>query len=388
MILGVNGIRLVAKRSGVGRAIEAFLRCLDDVEHPFTQVRVYTPQPLDSSVTLPRGAVNVVLPSRLPPGLWEQITLPAAHGSRDVLFCPSYVMPLAARCPTLLAHHGSYEGYKEAAAAYSWWTRVKARVMYDLSAHRAGVVSTVSAYSKADMVRFYRLSPEKIHVIPEGVDTRLFRPLHGPAQLAAWRRKVLGGDFPYILYVGKPTKRRNLPALLAAFARLKRQDHLPHKLLLIGSDLPGSSFAATVRELQLEGEVVDVGYASHDEIVMAYNACALLIYPSSYEGFGMPVLEAMACGAPVIALDNTAFPEFAGGVAHLLPDAQVETLAAGMRHVLGDAALRAHMAQAGPQRAAAYDWRIITRRYLDLLCGLAETVQPRAAGPRQERSAT
>lgn len=387
MILGVNGIRLVAKRSGVGRAIEAFLRCLDELEHPFTQVRVYTPQPLDPSVVLPRCATNVVLPSRLPPGLWEQIILLAAHGSRDVLFCPSYVMPLAARCPTLLAHHGSYEGYKEAAAAYSLWMRLKARVMYDLSAHRASVVSTVSAYSKADMVHYYRLAPEKIHVIPEGVDTRLFRPLRDQEQLAAWRRKVLGSDHPYILYVGKPTKRRNLAALLEAFALLKRQDHLPHKLLLIGSDLPGSSFAATVRDLQLQAEVVDVGYAPHEEVVWAYNACDLFIYPSSYEGFGMPVLEAMACGAPVIALDNTAFPEFAGGVAHLLPDAQVETLRAGILHVLGDAALRGYMAQAGPARAAGYDWRIVSRRYLDLLIGLAASTHTRAAGMHGQRSA-
>jgi glycosyltransferase involved in cell wall biosynthesis len=106
-------------------------------------------------------------------------------------------------------------------------------------------------------------------------------------------------------------------------------------------------------------------------MVNVYNAAALFIYPSSYEGFGMPVLEAMACGAPVIALDNTAFPEFAGGIAHLLPDARVETLVAGMRNVLDNAELRKRMAEEGPRRAAQYDWRLITRRYLDLMIPLA-----------------
>ena len=86
----------------------------------------------------------------------------------------------------------------------------------------------------------------------------------------------------------------------------------------------------------------------------------------------MPVLEAMACGAPTITLDNTAFPEFAGGVAHLLPDARVDTLLSGMEAVLRDADLRARMAIEGPKRAAAYDWRLVTRHYLDLIIPIAE----------------
>ena len=121
----------------------------------------------------------------------------------------------------------------------------------------------------------------------------------------------------------------------------------------------------------MDADVVIRGHVGHDEMVSVYNAADCFIYPSSYEGFGMPVLEAMACGAPVITLDNTAFPEFAGGVAHLLPDARVETLVQGMHRVLTDRDLRRHMAEAGPRRAAGYDWKIVTRRYLDLMVPLA-----------------
>ena len=92
----------------------------------------------------------------------------------------------------------------------------------------------------------------------------------------------------------------------------------------------------------------------------------------------MPVLEAMACGTPVVALDNTAFPEFAGGVARLLPDAEVGTLAAGIADLLGDENRRLAMAMEGPTRAAQYDWRIVTRRYLDLMLPLVQS-SPRAA---------
>jgi glycosyltransferase involved in cell wall biosynthesis len=172
---------------------------------------------------------------------------------------------------------------------------------------------------------------------------------------------------PFLLYVGKPTKRRNLPNLLRAVAQLKRVHRLPHKLLLIGSALPGSSFDELAGELGIRDQIVSVPYASHDEIALAYNACSMLLYPSSYEGFGMPVLEAMACGTPVIALNNTAFPEFAGDVALLLQDAQVDTLSDGVLQILGNDQLRAQMAIDGPKRAARYDWSIVTARYLELL---------------------
>jgi glycosyltransferase involved in cell wall biosynthesis len=317
---------------------------------------------------LPRGARNVVLPSRLPYALWEQIVLPLAHGRSGMLLCPSYVSPLLAASPTFLVHHGSYEGYPQ---AFSRLALNKARLIYALSAWRASGVSTVSEFSRRDMVRYYRLRAERIHVVPEGVDTTLFRPTGDEASHAQWRTATFGADVPYITYVGKPTERRNLSALIRAFRVLKSEHGLPHKLLIVGADLPGTSpFRRVIADLALTDDVVILGHLSHREMVSVYNAAALFIYPSSYEGFGMPVLEAMACGAPVITLDNTAFPEFAGGVAHLLPDAGVPTLVAGMLRVLRDDVLRARMAVDGPRRAASYDWKIITRRYLDLMMPL------------------
>jgi glycosyltransferase involved in cell wall biosynthesis len=369
VILGVNGIRLVVARSGVARCIENVLRCLDELPHPFTEIRVYSPLPLPDDVVLPRGATSVVLRSKLPKGLWEQVTLPLAHGGAGVLFCPSYVIPLLARCPTVLAHHGSYEAYPE---SFSWWTLNKARIAYGLSAWRATAVSTVSEYSRRDMERYYGLPQRRITVVPEGVNIHQFHPITDSARLVDWRRSFLGDDLPFLAYVGKPTERRNLSALIRAFGRLKARG-LPHKLAIVGADLPGSSpFRRVIAELGLEGEVRVRGHANHEEMVLVYNAADVLIYPSSYEGFGMPVLEAMACGTPVIALDNTAFPEFAGGVAELLPDAEVETLEQGIATLLADAPRRSRMRTEGPRRAAQYDWRLVTQRYLDLIIPLAE----------------
>jgi glycosyltransferase involved in cell wall biosynthesis len=233
-------------------------------------------------------------------------------------------------------------------------------------------MSTVSEYSKLDMVRYYGMDPERIHVVPEGVDTRIFRPIGDSSLLAEWRIRSFGSDQPFIAYVGKPTERRNLSALIRAFAALKREKHLPHKLLIAGADLPGTSpFRRAITAEGMDAHVIVRGYVGHDEMPTLFNAADLLVYPSSYEGFGMPVLEAMACGTPVIALNNTAFPEFAGGVAHLLENAEVETLQRGIFAVLSDAAWRQRMSQEGPVRAAAYDWRLVTKRYLDLMAPLA-----------------
>lgn len=371
MILGVNGIRLVRNRSGVARVIEAVLLQFGRLQHPFSEILVYTPEPLEDAVKLPSIARNVVLESMLPPALWEQVTLPRAHGRRGVLFCPSYISPWLHACPTLLVHHGSYEGYAQRAEVFSWWKRTKARLGYELSARTASAVSTVSEFSRQDMARIYGMDPARIEVIPNGVDTQLFQPLDDPAQLRDWRIRTLGRDVPFLLYVGKPTKRRNLPKLLKAFRDLRKSHGSEHKLLLIGTSLPGTSFDQDIDDLGIRSEVVVIPHAPHSEIALAYNACSIMLYPSSYEGFGMPVLEAMACGAPVIALNNTAFPEFAGGIARLLPDAEPATLVAAILELLRNESARAEMRILGPQRAKSYDWSVIAQRYLDILTRLA-----------------
>jgi glycosyltransferase involved in cell wall biosynthesis len=369
LILGVNGIRLGGKRSGVGRCIEAVLRCLGELDHPFDDIRVYSPAPLDPDIELPKCARSVVLSSPFSPALWEQWTLPSAHPRDSVLLCPSYVVPLLARFPTALIHHGSYEGFP---SAFSWWTLNKARAIYALSAHRASVVSTVSEFSRRDMVKYYKLSPARIHVVPEGVDTGVFRPLPDDPRVTRWKELKVGADQPFILYVGKPTERRNLSALIRALGLIRRARGLPHKLVIAGADLPGMSpFRQVIEEEGLHDDVLVLGYVGHAELALIYNAAAALVYPSSYEGFGMPVLEAMACGTPVIALNNTAFPEFAGGVARLLENADPPTLAAGIGDLLEDHEAQRRMRRDGPARASSYDWKSVTRRYLDLIIPLA-----------------
>jgi len=364
MILGVNGIRLLGQRSGVARCIEALLRCFDEVEHPFSEVRVYTPVALPADVALPAVGRNVVVASALPSGLWEQIALPRAHGKRDLLLCPSYISPWAARCPTLLIHHGSYEGYPE---AFAWWPRTRARLVYALSAHRATQVTTVSEHSRRDIARFYRLSPQKISVIPDGVDTELFFPSED-AGVAAWRRRVLGEDAPFLLYVGKPTRRRNLPQLLEAFSQLKRGDYPGYKLVLVGVDLQSSGLAQTAARLGVSPDVIGLPYLPHEEVALAYNAAALFVYPSSYEGFGMPVLEAMACGTPVVAsrVGGLSVAVRDSETGYLIPWRCPEPFAERLEVLLGNDDLRRRFGETAREEVARFRWSNVADAVLGL----------------------
>lgn len=367
MILGVDGVRLATIRSGVARYIENVLRVWEESEHPFERVVVYTPRPLEP---LPFPAARTEMRHVRGAGslaVWEQLDLPRAHGRRAPLFCPSYVAPLAARCPIALVHHGSYEGYP---GAFPWWRRWKAFAAYRTSARRADLLITVSESSRRDMARFYGIPPERIHVVPVGVDTALFRPLDDRELLADFRRRVLGVDAPYLLYVGKPIRRHNIRPMLEAFKLLVERGRADHRFLFIGAALPGLDVAAIVRELGLAERVTLVGHADHETIRLAYNAAELFVYASDYEGFGMPVLEAMACGTPTVALNRTAIPEFAHGVAHLVERGDAETLALAYARVLDDDSLRRGMRELGPRRARDYEWRIVAARTMDLLTRL------------------
>lgn len=367
MRLAINGLRLMGNRYGVGRYIEYLLRHWRGVPSPFERIFVYTPGPLRDPIDLPDNAEHRIVATRGSYGYWEQVVLPSLRRPGDVLFCPSYVAPLVSRGKVVLTHLGSYEAVPSAFPMLERW---KTRVMYQLSAWRADRVITVSESSKRDIVRFYHLPPEKVTVIYLGVDP-LFRPIREEALLAETRRRYLGGDRPYILFVGKLSRRRHIPELVAAFACLKRSRSIPHALLLIGPDTIAQDVGGLAERHGVRSSVFHREFASHDELVHAYNAADLFIYPSAYEGFGIPVLEAMACGVPAVALRNSSFLEFATEGAYLAPDGSERSLCEAMEEVLFSEAVRARMRAAGPGIARRFSWASIAEQTMKVLTEVA-----------------
>jgi len=370
MRLGVDGLRLMGNRLGVGRYVEYLLRCWSSGNHPFSEIVAYTP----GDVRLPSVDDRVVRVQPLGPGgsraLWEHVVLPLRKPKDDVFFCPSYVVPALSReRPVVVTHHGSYEVIPD---AFRWWPRTRARLVYAASCRRADAIITVSESSRRNIVRFYGVDPNKISIVPPGVDD-IFRPIDDEARLAERRRAYFPDGRPFVMFVGKMTARRHVPDLVDAFAAFVRRENAPHGLLLVGPDTVGHSLPERFAKLGITDRVHWKQFASHEELVEAYNAADVFVYPSDYEGFGMPVLEAIACGTPTITLDNSAFPEFAGGIAHFARDGSASALADALTEVVGSGELRARTRRDGPPRADAYRWSRIADRTMAVLARFAGT---------------
>ena len=230
---------------------------------------------------------------------------------------------------------------------------------------RADAIVTVSECSKRDAVRLYGIDPARIRVIYDGVDAR-FQPVTDPARLAQVRARYALPE-RYVLYVGTIEPRKNLTTLLEAFsATYNRQSAIGNWQLVIGGKKGWlyESFFARLRELGLEDEVVLPGYIADEDLPAVYSAASVFVFPSLYEGFGLPPLEAMACGTPVVCSNASSLPEVCGEAALLVSPTDVPALVQAMVRGLSDEPLRATLRARGLVQAAKFSWERTARETL------------------------
>jgi glycosyltransferase involved in cell wall biosynthesis len=229
------------------------------------------------------------------------------------------------------------------------------RPLIPAGARHAKAIIAVSAATKRDVVRTLHVPDEKVHVIYEAAAPH-FRPLPRNGALEAVRHKY---NLPesFILYVGTIEPRKNLERLLQAFELVRLQGCRSQALALVGGrGWNDAAILACVERIGLDGSVRVLGHTPTDDVVALYNLADVVALPSLYEGFGLPVIEAMACGTPVVTSPNGSLAEIAGTAAEFVDPTQVESIAAGLHAVLSDRGKRAALGAAGLERAAQFSW--------------------------------
>jgi glycosyltransferase involved in cell wall biosynthesis len=305
------------------------------------------------------------------PRLWTHARLSLEMASRapDVLFVPAHVVPLVHSRAVVTIHDLGYRAFPGAhpplARRYlDWSTRWSAA-----AARRVIVPSEATARDLADT---YGTAQNKIVVIPHGFHPR-FRPLD-PAEVEDGLAR-LGITRPYLLFVGTLQPRKNLSRVLRAFERLAGHGW-PGRLVLVGQRgwLSDPIFAAIARPgSPAHGRVHLTGYLDDADVPIVYNGAAGLVFPSLYEGFGLPALEGMACGTPVLTSNTSSLPEVVGDAALLVDPLDTDAIAAGMGRIAGDVALGEDLRRRGLARAGQFTWRRAAERTLavleDVACG-------------------
>jgi len=288
------------------------------------------------------------------PRLWThaRLSVEMLTAPPDLLFVPAHVVPLAHPRSVVTIHD---LGYRAFPGAHPWRSRQYLEASTRWSAGVARRVIVPSEATARDLLAAYGTPRARIAIIPHGYGSR-FRPLPEAAVAAGLAR--LGIAPPYILAVGTLQPRKNLVRTLAAFERLVARG-LPHHLVLVGRRgwLSDPIFAALGSPTSpARGRVHLTGYLADDDLPIVYNGAAALAFPSLYEGFGLPALEALACGLPTLTSNTTSLPEVVGDAALIVDPLDTDAIADGLWRLLTDGGLRAELRARGLERARVFSW--------------------------------
>lgn len=368
MRVGIDGRALTGRFTGDRTYWRGLLGALPNTDEDL-EIVLYTRTPIASTELPATGQIRTRVIAAANDRLWSLLALPAAlKKDRADLVHVQYTTPPRMLCPcpaVTTVHDISFKLHPE-------WFRPKDRILLNasvpISMRHAARVITDSESSRRDILAAYRLPEERVEAIPLGLSTGFgsdnIPQVHSPADVLA----RYGIASPYVLAVGVMQPRKNLAMLCRAFGRAMRTSGLGHALVIAGKAgwaTDADSLRALAREAggdSAANALVFPGYIDDADLPAVYAAADLFAYPSLYEGFGLPPLEAMSCGTPVLVSDAPALPEVVGSAARIVAATDTDAWSAAITEMLTDDTLRQRYRAAGPRRAACFTWTETAKR--------------------------
>ena len=367
MRIGIDYTAAVRQGGGIGRYTRNLIRALAerDREHRYTLFVAGRGE--DGLGAWPANfrRRSVPLSDRWTTILWQRLRLPIPiqliTGSLDLFHSPDFVLPPVGRTPTILTVHDLS------------FLRVPEHFVPGFCAYLTGAVSRAvaradhiladSQSTRRDLVELLAVEPNRVTVLYPGVEPR-FRPIDEAPLLERVRTEY---HLPerFVLGLGTLQPRKNFDGLIRAFVRLPEADDL-HLVIVGGKGWMYEDTLALPASLGCEGRVHFPGFVDDADLPMLYNLASVLAFPSWYEGFGLPVLEAMACGTPVVAADNSSLPEVVGDAGLLIDAADTEALTEALMRLLNDDALRTDLIPAGQVQVQRFTWAAAAEQLLQL----------------------
>jgi glycosyltransferase involved in cell wall biosynthesis len=288
----------------------------------------------------------------------------AVQTDKPDLLHVQYTGPLFTDVPLVVSVHDV--SYLEHPQYFTRYRALQLRLTVKRTVEKAAAILTPSDFSRTAILRHYSIDPDKVHVVPNAVSSE-FRPIERQTAQNALQKKF-GLTAPFVLMVGDLQPRKNHLGLLRAFEELIGQHpHLPHHMVFVGKETWYTGEVRRAIELSsVKGRVHITGFVNDSDLVQFYGACDLFVFPSFYEGFGLPILEAMACGRAVVCSNTTAMPEVANAAGILFDPASDREMFRAMADVLLDSDLRQRLERLGANRAAQFSWEKSARMTLDV----------------------
>lgn len=355
MRVALDAIPLVAAKTGIGHYTDALAEALARIhtDHQFTLL-----SPFDFAFPVtpatPPNLNKVYFPVRSIFRRWWLVGASALMqiSPYDVFHGTNYCIPVFAPCPTVVTVHDLSLFRRSQTHEDDNVRRGKRRI--PIMIRRATAIIAPSEWTRREILEHFRIAPERVRVIPEAA-RREMRPL--TADEGAAVRQKHGLDGPYLLFVGTIEPRKNLPVLLRAYDELlRRTSHRPKLVICGGGGWKNDEVYRLVTELGLGEMVRFLGYVVDEDLPALYSGAECFIYPSIYEGFGLPPLEAMACGTPVITSNASSLPEVVGDSGLMHEPEDYQGLTARLVEILGERSTADHLRQSGLTRARLFSW--------------------------------